>query len=127
MNDFNFTPQGWECPKCKRVYSPTTIMCIACPQHTKTITTTTTDLLVYQPSPSKWDKLNKEFDSALEKAKTDEWFEKRKPTSPSIEEDDSVSKAWNFISKCKRVTDEKYGDCFPAELVYTAIKIAANK
>jgi uncharacterized OB-fold protein len=40
MSEFNFTPQGWECPKCKRVYSPTTIMCIACPQHTKTITTT---------------------------------------------------------------------------------------
>ena len=40
MSEFNFTPQGWECPKCKRVYSTTTIMCIACPQHTKTITTT---------------------------------------------------------------------------------------
>ena len=34
MSNFNFTPQGWECPKCHRVYSPTTIMCIACPQHT---------------------------------------------------------------------------------------------
>lgn len=31
MSNFDFTPQGWECPKCKRVYSPTTIMCIACP------------------------------------------------------------------------------------------------
>jgi uncharacterized OB-fold protein len=40
MNDFNFIPQGWECPKCKRVYSPTTIMCIACPQHTITTTNT---------------------------------------------------------------------------------------
>ena len=38
-----------------------------------------------KPSLSKWDKLNKEFDAALEKAKTDGWFEKRKPTSPSIE------------------------------------------
>jgi hypothetical protein len=31
-----------ECPKCKRVYSPTTTMCIACPQYTKSITTTNT-------------------------------------------------------------------------------------
>ena len=34
MSNFDFTPQGWECPKCKRVYSPTTIMCIACPSLT---------------------------------------------------------------------------------------------
>lgn len=25
-------PQGWECPKCRHVYSPTTSMCIYCPQ-----------------------------------------------------------------------------------------------
>ena len=42
MNDFNFIAQGWECPKCKRVYSPTTTMCIACPQYTKSVTTTNT-------------------------------------------------------------------------------------
>jgi hypothetical protein len=35
MSDFNFIPQGWECPKCKRVYSPTTMMCIACPNLTQ--------------------------------------------------------------------------------------------
>lgn len=40
MSNFNFTPQGWECPKCHRVYSPTTMMCIACPQYTKGETTT---------------------------------------------------------------------------------------
>jgi len=34
MNDFNFIAQGWECPKCKRIYSPTTTMCIACPSLT---------------------------------------------------------------------------------------------
>jgi hypothetical protein len=39
MSDFNFIPQGWECPKCKRVYSPTTMMCIACPNLTQTGTT----------------------------------------------------------------------------------------
>lgn len=25
-----FTPQGWQCPICKRVYSPTTPMCYYC-------------------------------------------------------------------------------------------------
>ncbi len=34
MNNFDFTPQGWECPKCKRVYSPSTMMCVACPSLT---------------------------------------------------------------------------------------------
>lgn len=32
-NNMNLTiPQGWECPKCRHVYSPTTSMCIYCPQ-----------------------------------------------------------------------------------------------
>ena len=35
-----FTQQGWECPKCGRVYSPTTIMCLGCPQEVKTNVTT---------------------------------------------------------------------------------------
>lgn len=25
-----FYQQGWECPKCGRVYSPTTVMCFYC-------------------------------------------------------------------------------------------------
>jgi hypothetical protein len=42
MSNFDFTPQGWECPKCKRVYSPTTIMCIACPSLTGSTSNSTT-------------------------------------------------------------------------------------
>jgi hypothetical protein len=42
MNDFNFTPQGWECPKCKRVYSPTTSMCSHCPEYTQGVSMTGT-------------------------------------------------------------------------------------
>ena len=38
MYQTSFIPQGWECPKCKRVYSPTTSMCAHCPQHTQGIT-----------------------------------------------------------------------------------------
>lgn len=33
--------QGWECPKCSRIYSPTTPMCLHCvPSRVETITTT---------------------------------------------------------------------------------------
>jgi hypothetical protein len=45
MSNFDFTPQGWECPKCKRVYSPTTIMCVACPSMTGSITVGTSSTL----------------------------------------------------------------------------------
>ena len=46
MYQTNFIPQGWECPKCKRVYSPTTIMCSHCPQHNQGVTSTGTTLTV---------------------------------------------------------------------------------
>ena len=45
MNDFNFIAQGWECPKCKRIYSPTTTMCIACPSLTGSATFGTSNTL----------------------------------------------------------------------------------
>jgi RNA polymerase subunit RPABC4/transcription elongation factor Spt4 len=41
MYQTNFISQGWECPKCKRVYSPTTSMCSICPQDTVTSSGTT--------------------------------------------------------------------------------------
>lgn len=30
MIDSGYVPQGWQCPICKRVYSPTTMMCMYC-------------------------------------------------------------------------------------------------
>lgn len=36
-----FAQQGWQCPVCKRVYSPTTPMCLYCGHGT--ITSTTSD------------------------------------------------------------------------------------
>lgn len=37
MNNQNFfVQQGWQCPVCQRVYSPTTPMCFYCPTKTNT-------------------------------------------------------------------------------------------
>jgi uncharacterized OB-fold protein len=33
-------PQGWQCPVCNKVYSPTTPMCFTCPQTTKSSSNT---------------------------------------------------------------------------------------
>ena len=37
-----FAPQGWQCPICGRVYSPTTPMCYYCSRKTEIMTTTST-------------------------------------------------------------------------------------
>ena len=36
-----FAPQGWQCPICGRVYSPSTPMCYYCSRKTETTTTST--------------------------------------------------------------------------------------
>ena len=46
MYQKSFIPQGWECPKCKRVYSPNTIMCSHCPENTQGITSSGTTFSV---------------------------------------------------------------------------------
>jgi hypothetical protein len=42
MFQTSFISQGWECPKCKRVYAPTMMQCSHCPEHTQGYTTTGT-------------------------------------------------------------------------------------
>ena len=42
MYEFNWAPQGWQCPVCRRVYSPTTPWCYFCGNETYTTSTTTT-------------------------------------------------------------------------------------
>ena len=42
--------QGWECPKCGRVYSPTTGMCYTCVNQTESIISTSTDGINFQAS-----------------------------------------------------------------------------
>lgn len=39
--EFSFVQQGWQCPVCKRVYSPTTPMCVYCCQASHTTATGT--------------------------------------------------------------------------------------
>ena len=43
MSDYNinFIPQGWQCPICKRVYSPSTTMCYTCGNEKFSVATTT--------------------------------------------------------------------------------------
>lgn len=41
-NDYFDTPRGWVCPKCGRVYSPNTSMCLYCGSNTTTVINTTT-------------------------------------------------------------------------------------
>ena len=39
-----FAPQGWQCPICGRVYSPSTTMCLFCGRSDITYTSTGTEL-----------------------------------------------------------------------------------
>lgn len=64
MSDWHgidFTPQGWQCPICKRVYSPTTPMCYYCGNSTtivlKTVYGETIDWL-HHDSVTKTEKPN---------------------------------------------------------------------
>lgn len=41
FDDYSFAPQGWQCPICKRVYSPTTPMCYTCGNGRMAYSTTT--------------------------------------------------------------------------------------
>ena len=56
MDNFNFAQQGWQCPICKRVYSPFTTMCYYCGGECRTTATTSTkistDWVEHQKEPS---------------------------------------------------------------------------
>lgn len=54
MINESFAQLGWQCPICKRVYSPFTSMCYYCGAEgiTKTSTGTGTDWVKYQKEPS---------------------------------------------------------------------------
>lgn len=51
--DKMFAPQGWICPKCGRVYSPTTPMCFYCGDETSTTQYTTTSVTISTEDESK--------------------------------------------------------------------------
>ena len=62
MYDFNFAPQGWQCPVCRRVYSPNTPWCYFCGNEQITTTTTTTIDINKNPIDEWLDKFSKETD-----------------------------------------------------------------
>ena len=76
--DFMFTPQGWECPRCHRVYSPTTPMCFTCGgEETVTTTTRTIGKTVYRHNCSdcgyRWWSEN-EFETKCKKCGNDHCY-----------------------------------------------------
>lgn len=53
MDSYNFAQQGWQCPICKRVYSPFTPCCFTCGAEGVTKTSTgSTDWVEHQKEPS---------------------------------------------------------------------------
>ena len=65
--DSGYAPQGWQCPICKRVYSPLTPMCWYCGEAGATKTYTTTNATTNTNANAKraikmfdWDWENKE-------------------------------------------------------------------
>lgn len=60
MTEYDFfTPKGWQCPVCGRVYSPSFPWCVVCGNEEQTVTTTTDTLVTntgsYQPpEPMTW-------------------------------------------------------------------------
>lgn len=49
MSDF-IVQQGWQCPICKRVYSPFAVMCYYCGGENKTSTTSIDTATPYNPN-----------------------------------------------------------------------------
>ena len=52
MMDDSYTPKGWQCPVCGRVYSPTFPWCVTCGGEQNMITVS--NLEVKSPKPSAW-------------------------------------------------------------------------
>ena len=56
-----WVPQGWQCPVCKRVYSPTTTMCLYCGERETTVATYETGMKDLQQP---WmETISKDFDT----------------------------------------------------------------
>jgi len=63
MDNFNFAQQGWQCPICKRVYSPFTPMCYCC--GAEGTTNTSTDRVIHQKEPPRFTEEPSSFTSVF--------------------------------------------------------------
>lgn len=79
MYDFNFAPQGWQCPICKRVYSPTYPWCIFCGN--ESVTTTTTTTIPIQNNPSDYSNINDLMSEFMKKNREQDSFKYKADTS----------------------------------------------
>ncbi len=68
MQDEILVQQGWQCPICKRVYSPITPMCYYCGQGSNTSTTTDVDK-VYSMLYTPISELLKQYDYVNERGR----------------------------------------------------------
>ena len=57
----SFAPQGWQCPICKRVYSPSTPMCLSCGNTEVRTTTTYTENYLTTDAMDKWKEIKATF------------------------------------------------------------------
>ena len=64
-----YIPQGWQCPVCGRVYSPSFPFCTVCGNQ-EAVTTTNVTTNEYKPI----DELVKEWKKMLDKAEEEPWY-----------------------------------------------------
>lgn len=73
--DFGFAPQGWQCPICKRIYSPTYPWCIFCGNTTTTTATTTTKTIMINTDKTDWlEEYMKELEHSEETKKKEDFY-----------------------------------------------------
>lgn len=97
-NYYNWAPEGWRCPVCGRVYSPTTPMCFYCSNQEGTVQTTGTSI-----NDDEW------WREYLKKSQTGQPVNDNPSTTTAtaISNPNSKVTAWNNTITC----EQKCEDC----------------
>lgn len=93
----NWAPQGWRCPVCGRVYSPTTPMCFYCSNQEGTVQTTGTSV-----NDSEW------WEEYLKQSQTGQPTNDNPSTTTATTTSNPNSKitAWNSATTCEQKCEE---------------------